>query len=447
VLLPEVQVGDELKLVELDPSQHFTKPPPRYTEASLVKELEKRGIGRHSTNEAIISTIQDRAYVTNENRRFHANKIREVVTDPMKQSYSDLMDYNFTAEMEEKLDSIAEGHNNWKKILDSFYAEFKAKLEKADSDDDGMRGNDPIVTDIKCPTCEREMVIRVGSTGVFLGCSGYNLPPKERCKTTINLISGDEAVNVDEDEEGEAKLLLHKRHCPKCGKPMNNYLIDEDRKLHVCSNSPDCDGFEIEYGKFRIKGYDGPIIECDKCGAEMQLKTGRFGKYFDCTNDECKNTRKLLRNGEPAPPKADPIHMPEMPCEKTEGYFILRDGAAGIFLASSAFPRSRETRAPKLKEILPHKDEFDPKFEYLKSGPVEDDKGNPTIVRFSRKNKEQYLMTEEDGKATGWIAHYRDGKWDIEKPEKKKAKKKASKKKATKKKSAKKKTAKKKAAG
>ncbi|MGD8571451.1 MAG: type I DNA topoisomerase [Gammaproteobacteria bacterium] len=447
VLLPEVQVGDELKLVELDPSQHFTKPPPRYTEASLVKELEKRGIGRPSTYAAIISTIQDRGYVTLEKRRFHANKIGEVVTDRLSESFSDLMDYNFTAAMEEKLDSIAEGHNNWKKILDSFYAEFKAKLEKADSDDDGMRGNDPIVTDIKCPTCEREMVIRVGSTGVFLGCSGYNLPPKERCKTTINLISGDEAVNVDEDEEGEAKLLLHKRHCPKCGKPMNNYLIDEDRKLHVCSNSPDCDGFEIEYGKFRIKGYDGPIIECDKCGAEMQLKTGRFGKYFDCTNDECKNTRKLLRNGEPAPPKADPIHMPEMPCEKTEGYFILRDGAAGIFLASSAFPRSRETRAPKLKEILPHKDEFDPKFEYLKSGPVEDDKGNPTIVRFSRKNKEQYLMTEEDGKATGWIAHYRDGKWDIEKPEKKKAKKKASKKKATKKKSAKKKTAKKKAAG
>jgi DNA topoisomerase-1 len=212
--------------------------------------------------------------------------------------------------------------------------------------------------------------------------------------------------------------------------------------LHVCSASPDCDGYEIEYGKFRIKGYDGPIIECDKCGAEMQLKTGRFGKYFDCSNPECKNTRKLMRNGEPAPPKADPVHMPELPCEKTEGYFILRDGAAGIFLASSAFPKSRETRAPRLKEILPHRAELDPKFDYLCDGPVEDDDGNPVIVRFSRKNKEQYLMTEVDGKATGWTAHYINGKWKIEKPEKsapaakKSAKKKPSKKKKAAKKSA-----------
>jgi DNA topoisomerase-1 len=174
----------------------------------------------------------------------------------------------------------------------------------------------------------------------------------------------------------------------------------------------------------------------------MQLKTGRFGKYFACTNEECKNTRKLLRNGEVAPPKADPIHMPDMPCEKTEGYFILRDGAAGIFLASSAFPKSRETRAPKLFEILPHCAEFDPKFKFLCDGPVKDNEGNPTIVRFSRKAKEQYLMTEEDGKATGWTAHYRDGKWEIEKPAKKK---KAATKKSSKKKAAKKKTTKKKA--
>jgi DNA topoisomerase-1 len=450
VILPEVDVGDELSLIKLDPSQHFTKPPPRYTEASLVKELEKRGIGRPSTYAAIISTIQDRGYVTLDKRRFHANKIGEVVTDRLVECFSDLMDYGFTAGMEERLDSIAEGHNNWEKVLDGFYAEFKKKLKKADSDKNGMRGNDPIATDIKCPVCERDMMIRVGSTGVFLGCSGYNLPPKERCKSTINLIPGEEAVNADEDEEGEAKLLLHKHHCKKCGKAMNSYLIDEGRKLHICSASPDCDGVEIEHGKFKIKGYEGPIVDCDKCGHDMQLKTGRFGKYFACTNEECKNTRKLLRNGEVAPPKADPIHMPELPCEKTEGYFILRDGAAGIFLASSAFPKSRETRAPKLFEILPHCAEFDPKFKFLCDGPVKDNEGNPTIVRFSRKNKEQYLMTEEDGKATGWTAHFRDGKWDIEKPAKKAPKKKAAKKKAaqkkraTKKKASKKKKAKKK---
>ena len=292
-------------------------------------------------------------------------------------------------------------------------------------------------------------MVRGGSTGVFLGCAGYNLPPKERCKTTINLIHGDEVVNVDEDEEGEAKILRNKHRCKLCGTAMNSYLIDENRKLHICGNSPDCPGVEVEQGKFRIKGYDGPVIECDKCGADMQLKTGRFGKYFGCSNPECKNTRKLLRNGEAAPPKADPIHMPEIPCEKTEGYFILRDGAAGIFMASSAFPKSRETRAPFLREILPHRAELDPKYDYLCDAPVTDDQGNPSIVRFSRKTKEQYIMTEVDGKATGWTAHYIDGKWVTHSPEaqpapkKKSAKKKAVKKKTPKKKAAKKKSVKK----
>ena len=449
VILPELEVGDHLKLLKLDPSQHFTKPPPRYSEASLVRELEKRGIGRPSTYAAIISTIQDRGYVTLDSRRFYAEKIGEVVTDRLTENFKELMDYGFTAEMEQKLDAIAEGNSNWRNILDTFYADFKAKLDTADNDEDGMRGNDPIDTDIECPTCGRHMMVRVGSTGVFLGCAGYNLPPKERCKTTINLIHGDEVVNVDEDEEGEAKILRNKHRCKLCGTAMNSYLIDENRKLHICGNSPDCPGVEVEQGKFRIKGYDGPVIECDKCGADMQLKTGRFGKYFGCSNPECKNTRKLLRNGEAAPPKADPIHMPEIPCEKTEGYFILRDGAAGIFMASSAFPKSRETRAPFLREILPHRAELDPKYDYLCDAPVTDDQGNPSIVRFSRKTKEQYIMTEVDGKATGWTAHYIDGKWVTHSPEaqpapkKKSAKKKAVKKKTPKKKAAKKKSVKK----
>lgn len=425
VVLPELVVGDKLTLLKLNPSQHFTKPPPRYTEASLVKELEKRGIGRPSTYASIISTIQDRGYVTLDKRRFYAEKIGEVVTDRLTENFKDLMDYGFTAEMEQKLDRIAEGESNWQKILDTFYGDFKAKLDVAENDEQGMRSNEPIETDIKCPTCGRNMMIRVGSTGVFLGCSGYSLPPKERCKTTMNLINGDEVVNVDEDEEGEARLLRNKRRCKLCGTAMNSYLMDETHKLHICGNSPDCPGFEVEEGKFRIKGYDGPVIECDKCGAEMQLKTGRFGKYFGCTNPECKNTRKLLRNGEAAPPKAEPVHMPELPCEKTEGYFILRDGAAGIFLASSAFPKSRETRAPLVKELLPHRDELDPKYDYLCDAPVEDDEGNPAVVRFSRKNKEQYVMTEVDGKATGWTAHYVNDKWIVNKPvEKKPAKKK-----------------------
>jgi DNA topoisomerase-1 len=442
VILPAVKAGDNFQLQQLLPSQHFTKPPARFSEASLVKELEKRGIGRPSTYASIISTIQDRGYVTTQNKRFYAEKIGAVVTERLCESFNELMTYNFTSEMEEELDDIANGGKYWQDVLDHFYQDFKAQLDKADSDgNEGMRNNDPTLTDIACTQCGRDMMVRTGGTGVFLGCSGYSLPPKERCKETINLIAGDEAVDVEQDEESEAKALIERHRCPKCDTAMDSYLIDEQRKLHICGNNPDCDGFVVELGQYRIKGYEGPIIECDKCGDDMQLKSGRFGKYFGCTHEECKNTRKLLRSGEAAPPKADPIHMKELPCEKSEGYFVFRDGAAGVFMASSAFPRSRETRAPLIKEILVHKEELDPKFRYLCEAPEKDNKGNPTLIRFSRKNKQQYVMSEDkDGKATGWTAHYIEGQWQIELP---KIKKKTVKKKGVKKKSVKKTTIKK----
>ena len=240
---------------------------------------------------------------------------------------------------------------------------------------------------------------------------------------------------IEQDEEGESKLLRRMHKCPRCDSNMLSYLVDESRKLHICGNNPDCGGFEIEKGQFKIKGYDGPVLDCDKCGAEMQLKSGRFGKYFGCM--ECKNTRKLLRSGEPAPPKADPVSMPELKCEKVDDHYLLRDGASGIFLAASQFPKHRETRAPKVSEIIPHANELDPKFNYLVEAPEKDPDGNPSIIRYSRKTKEQYVQTEIDGKATGWKAFYQDGKWVEQLPPPKK-KKKAAAKKPTKKRSAKK---------
>ncbi|MFV1873622.1 MAG: type I DNA topoisomerase [Oleiphilus sp.] len=410
VLLPDISVGDTLELQELDPKQHFTKPTARYSEAALVKELEKRGIGRPSTYAAIISTIQERGYVRLENKRFYAEKMGDIVTDRLVESFDDLMDYSFTAQMEEKLDEIAEDKQDWKSVLNQFYKGFSGKLEKAQSLKAGMRENAPTETDIACPSCGRNMQIRTASTGVFLGCSGYSLPPKERCKSTINLVSGDEIASVD-DDEGESKLLRKKRRCKICSTAMDSYLIDENRKLHVCGNNPDCTGFEVEQGEYKIKGYDGPVLECDKCESEMQLKTGRFGKYFGCTNDDCKNTRKLLRNGDPAPPKMDPVPMPELQCEKVEDTYILRDGAAGLFLAASKFPKNRETRAPLVSELIAHKEEIDPKYDFLFSAPVKDPQGNPSIVRFSRKTKEQYVMSEVEGKATGWTAYFEGNKW------------------------------------
>jgi DNA topoisomerase-1 len=416
VVLPDLKEGDSLTLIKLEPSQHFTKPLPRYGEASLVRELEKRGIGRPSTYASIISTIQERGYVRLENKRFYAEKMGDIVTERLQESFPNLLDYGFTAEMEEHLDEIAEGNLAWKQLLDQFYADFSARLQQAEQEEKGMRRNEPTMTDIPCEQCSRPMQVRTASTGVFLGCSGYALPPKERCKHTINLVPGDEAVSEDADDEAESRQLIERHRCPRCNTAMDSYLIDESRKLHVCGNNPDCDGFEIERGAFRIKGYDGPLIECDKCGADMQLKTGRFGKYFGCTSESCKNTRKLLRNGEPAPPKMDPVPMPELACKKVEDTYVLRDGAAGLFLAASQFPRNRETRAPFLDELLPHKEEIDPKYSFLFSGPVADDAGNRSQIRYSRKTREQYLMTEVDGKATGWRAFHDGGKWTTQAP-------------------------------
>jgi DNA topoisomerase-1 len=204
---------------------------------------------------------------------------------------------------------------------------------------------------------------------------------------------------------------------------MDSYLVDETRKLHVCGNTPVCPGYEVEKGSFKVKGYDGPIIECDRCGHDMELKTGRFGKYLGCTNEACKNTRKLLKNGEVAPPKEDPVDLPELPCAKSNAHFVLRDGASGIFLAAHNFPKARETRAVEVSELVRFKDRLPEKFLYLTQAPVADPEGNPTLVRFSRKTKQQYVMSEnKQGKASGWSAWYKNNQWVAEsKGQKKKA--------------------------
>ncbi|EGR1118906.1 TPA: type I DNA topoisomerase [Vibrio parahaemolyticus] len=413
-ILPAVQLGDKLSLESLDPKQHFTKPPARFTEAALVKELEKRGIGRPSTYASIISTIQDRGYVKVDQRRFYAEKMGEIVTDRLDDSFNDLMNYDFTARMEQKLDQIAEGEVNWKAVLDNFFADFTGDLEKAELDESegGMKLNHIVMTDIECPTCGRPMGIRTASTGVFLGCSGYALPPKERCKTTINLGDEEGIINVLE-EDVETAALRAKKRCPICETAMDAYLIDDKRKMHVCGNNPNCEGYVVEYGEFKVKGYDGPVVECDKCGSDMVLKNGRFGKYMDCTSETCKNTRKILKNGEVAPPKEDPVLFPELPCENSDAYFVLRDGASGLFMAASNFPKSRETRAPLVSELARFEERLPEKFKYLTTAPQEDPDGRPAVVRFSRKTKENYVRSEDDGKPSGWTALYVDGKWEI----------------------------------
>lgn len=414
-LLPQVKLDETLNLLELKPAQHFTKPAARYNEASLVRELEKRGIGRPSTYASIISTIQDRGYVRLDNRRFYAEKIGEIVTDRLNENFNDLMSYDFTARMEDTLDEVANKKNDWKKVLNSFFNDFSTHLEIAEQEPDkgGMKLNPLVLTpEIKCPNCAREMGIKTASTGVFLACSGYSLPPKERCKQTINLIPENETLNILEgDDSAETDALRARKRCPKCHTAMDSYLLDATHKLHICGNNPICDGSIVEEGSFKIKTYEGPIVECDKCGSEMHLKSGRFGIYMGCTNADCKNTRKILKSGEVAPPKEDPVDLPELKCIKSDAHFVLRDGASGIFLAAHNFPKSRETRAPLVAELKRFKDRLPEKFHYLAEAPVSDPEGNDAIIRFSRKNKLQYVTSEVNGKSTGWVMHYHDGKW------------------------------------
>ncbi len=418
-ILPPLNEGESLNLNEIKLDQKFTKPPSRYSEAALVKELEKKGIGRPSTYANIISTIQDRGYVEIQNRRFFVKKIGHIVAERLIESFDDIMDYEFTANLENNLDKVAQGELDWKNVLDDFYSAFQKDLVSASMEDGGMRSNKPTTTNLVCPDCSSpNMVIRNSSNGVFLGCSAYENTGDDKCKKTLNLVSGDEAISVDDNEEAEN--LLIKKRCPKCETSMDNYLIDETRKLHVCGKSPDCDGYEIEEGQFKIKGYDGPTLECHKCGSEMQLKTGRFGKYFGCLNDNCGTTRALQRNGEPKPITMEPIELPDLKCIKCEDHYLLRDSMKGLFLAASQYPKNRETRAPKVHEIknleeqlisacrfLPNKD----KHLYLLDAPEKDKDGNQYVVRYNRTDDIHYVASEKDGKKTKWTATYSNGEW------------------------------------
>ena len=416
-ILPSLDENEILNLNKLNLDKKFTKPPARFSEAALVKELEKKGIGRPSTYAAIISTIQERGYVEIQNRRLFVKKIGHIVTERLVENFDKIMDYDFTANFENNLDRVADGELEWKKVLDDFYDAFKRDLISASSED-GMKTNQPTSTDITCPCGKTNMVIRNSSNGVFLGCSGYENTGDEKCKKTLNLISGDEAISIDDTEE--AQNLLIKKRCPKCDTSMDNYLIDENRKLHVCGKNPDCDGYLIEDGQFKIKGYDGPTLECHKCGSDMQLKTGRFGKYFGCLNDNCGATRALQRNGEPKPLTMEPIDLPDLKCIKCDDHYLLRDSMKGLFLAASQYPKNRETRAPKVSEINNLKDEFSyscrflpdkDKHLYLLNAPVKDKDGNPYVIRYNRTDDIHYVASEKDGKKTKWSASFNKGEW------------------------------------
>ncbi len=256
--LPEVREGESLALERLEPAQHFTEPPPRYTEATLVKALEENGIGRPSTYAPIIDTILKRGYVLLEEKRFHPTQLGFVVVDLLKQVYPQVVDVAFTAGMESRLDKIAEGALDWVKVIDEFYVPFEKTVSAADESMGRVKIPEE-VTDEKCPECGRPLVVKHGRFGTFLGCQGY-----PECTYTRKIVR---SAGVK---------------CPECGAEVVERRTKKGRKFYGCSRYPEC----------RFTTWYTPVkAGCPKCGAFLVRRGGKGG-FLACVRETCDYRRE-----------------------------------------------------------------------------------------------------------------------------------------------------------
>ncbi len=298
-ILPPLKDADILKLIDIRPEQHFTEPPPRYTEASLVKELEQKGIGRPSTYAPIVSTVLDRGYVEKDGKAFKPTELGKTINGLLVEHFPNIMDYEFTAHMEDDLDKIAAGKTDYIKVLKQFYLPFKKDLDEAEVKMEKIKKE--IVTDRKCPTCGKPVMIRSGRFGDFLACSGY-----PECKFTENIQTAEDKKYADEKCEkcGKPMVLKHSRFgsflacsgypkckstksvlkktgvpCPECGGDIVERRSRKGRVFYSCSNWPKC--------KFSL--WDKPTNEkCPKCGSMLVDKySKKDGNYKKCSKADC----------------------------------------------------------------------------------------------------------------------------------------------------------------
>ena len=255
--LPDLQVGDKANATKFDKQQHFTQPPARYTEATLVKAMEEKGVGRPSTYASIVSTIQDRDYVIKQDKRLAPTALGEVVTGLMMERFTDIIDVEFTANMEGKLDAVEEGQQNWKELLRDFYGDFKQELENAEAAMEGIRLKVPDEeTDEVCELCGRNMVIKMGRFGKFLACPGF--PECKNAKPLVERMPG---------------------RCPKCGSGMLKRKSKRGYAFYACEQGAEC-GF---------MSWDVPTAEdCPKCGQSLFKKSGRGRMKPFCVNEKCE---------------------------------------------------------------------------------------------------------------------------------------------------------------
>jgi DNA topoisomerase-1 len=325
-LLPPLAVGQALDLHALEPTQHFTQPPPRYSEATLIKALEKEDIGRPSTYAPIISTIQTRGYVELKERRFFATDLGMIVTDLLVEHFPKIMDLKFTAHMEDELDDIAQAKEDMVKVLDEFYHPFQEALKQAET----RMQRVSVPSNETCQVCGAPMVVKFTRTGKFLGCSKY-----PECKATRPI-----------DGQPRAAAIETEHKCPKCGKTLMKRESKRGPFLS-CSGYPSCkESFNID-----AEGNPVPsVIEtehvCEKCGKPMALRQGSRGAFLGCTGyPKCRNTVPVDDQGRPV----QTVKV-EVKCEKCGGPMGVKQGRRGPFLGCLNYPKCRST-APIPEEL------------------------------------------------------------------------------------------------
>jgi DNA topoisomerase-1 len=302
-LLPAMSEGAPLKLHEILPEQHFTQPPPRYTEATLVKTLEEYGIGRPSTYASIMNTLVERKYTRLDKKRFFPEDVGMVVSDLLVAHFSQYVDYNFTAGLEEELDQVSRGEKQWKPLLKNFWEPFIALLKQKDGE---VQKSDLTTeaTDEKCPECGQPLVVKLGKRGKFIACSAF----KEGCKYTRN---------VEQDTTGEpAEPVVSEEKCDKCSAPM---LIKDGRygKYLACSAYPACKNIQP---LIKPKGTGVTCPDCKE--GELTEKKSRYGKMFYSCNryPQCKFALWDLPVERPCPKCGFPLLVKKV--YKREGEFL-----------------------------------------------------------------------------------------------------------------------------
>ncbi|MGA7463195.1 MAG: type I DNA topoisomerase [Candidatus Korobacteraceae bacterium] len=279
--LPLLTEGQKLTLKGLNPEQHFTEPPPRFNEASLVKELEERGIGRPSTYSAIISTIQERQYVQKSGGKFIPTEIGMVVTDLLVENFKDIFDPMYTARLEEELDEIEDGKERWTDALKDFYKKFEKDLHYAEKHMENVKRMEK-PTDEKCERCGSPLVIKWGKHGSFYACSAYDKTDPNSCTFTK-----ENPIDLPDLDSADVQETTQEEYCENCGRPM---VLKRGRfgQFMACTGYPDCKTTRrLDQGK---KVPDIPLDEkCPQCGRSLLLRHGRFGEFISCSGyPDCK---------------------------------------------------------------------------------------------------------------------------------------------------------------